>query len=125
MNTRIYYNLNKRCLSIQEKRRNAKGQTFWKVVRYAGTIGIKDAAFLVSEAGRQRTIKEQRKNVHAKVEGKMFTFVPNDIAIPTTRVFYNPYKAAHFVDADGNKITKAKFAFVKGDASGYSIHVTQ
>ena len=83
--------------------------------------------FKVSEAGRQRVIKNKVKNVHACVQG--FSALTIDIAAESmvcpTRVFYNPYMAAHFVDADGNKITKAKFALVKGDASGYSIHVTQ
>ena len=123
MNTRIYYNLHKRCLSVQKKRLNAKGQIFWKVVAHMHTIALKNPVFKVSEAGRQRTIAQKRKCVHAFVEGEMIN--PLTCYGCNIPVFYNPYKAPTFVDKFGNKIEKANFALVQGAISGYSILVTQ
>ena len=65
MEIRVYYNLHKRCLSIQEKVNGA-----WRVARYAEQCIVKNAKFKVSEAGRQRVLKEQRKNVHAAIVGR-------------------------------------------------------
>lgn len=59
--TRVYYNLHKRKLSIQEKRVNDSGKKVWKVVRHADSIFLEDVKFKVSEVGRQRVIKEKKK----------------------------------------------------------------
>lgn len=115
MNCRIYYNLHRRCLSVQTK--TEKG---WRVTGHTTIAVLKDVAFKVSEAGRQRTIRERRKNVHAMITGKISHDMPQNW---NTRVFYNPYKAGHFVDAMGNKVEKADFVLVQGDEKGYSIHI--
>ena len=93
--TRVYYNLHKRKLSIQQKRINASGKLVWKVVRHADDIFLKNVKFKVSEVGRQRVIKEKKKNVHA--------FITGEECKDNTRgllegVFYNPYKFSSFVD---------------------------
>lgn len=55
--------------------------------------------FRVRESGRQKVLKEQRKNVHAFVIG---TIVPIDeVKDRVSRsVYYNPYKTETFVFAD-------------------------
>lgn len=60
------------------------------------------AKFIVSEAGRQRVLKEKRKNVHAFVIGEL---VDDDGAFGQdadgkdlpVRVTYNPYVAGTFM----------------------------
>jgi hypothetical protein len=112
-NTRAYFNLHKRCLSIQNK-----VDGVWKVVRHAEQIVLTDAEFKVSEAGRQRVIKEQRKNVHAVVLGNQISQI-NNLDFPKGRVYYNPYKAPTFVDANGEPIHNSKLVVICGNKQGY------
>ena len=51
MEIRVYYNLRKRCLSVQGK---VDGE--WRVARHAEQCIIKNAKFKVSEAGRIKTL---------------------------------------------------------------------
>ena len=90
----VYYNLHKKCLSIRHK---------GKVIEHAREVTLTDAKFHVSEKGRQRVLKEKRKNVHAYVSGKLkesfwFTQSPSYTWIAKQRVTYNPYKYKNFVD---------------------------
>lgn len=114
-NTRIYFNLHKRCLSVQNK-----VDGVWKVVRHAEQIILTDAKFQVSEAGRQRVIKEQRKNVHAAVVGNEISQI-NYLDAPKTRAFYNPYKAPTFVDENNNPLHESKLVVIRGNKNGYKI----
>ena len=97
---RVYFNLHKKMLSVQEKVNGS-----WKVVDYVEQIWLGDATFKVSEAGRQRVLKQKRKNVHAFVQG----IVNNIITIASDRkICYNPYKAGHFFYcSNGREIKKA------------------
>lgn len=97
MKTRIYFNLHKRCLSLQEK-----VNSMWKVVRYAEEAILTNAEFKVSEAGRQRVLKEKKKNVHAVVVGECNG--RRDYSTAKNQIFYNPYKAPTFVDAESNPV---------------------
>jgi len=90
----VYYNLHKKCLSIRYK---------GKVIEHAREVTLTDAKFHVSEKGRQRVLKEKRKNVHAYVSGKLketfwFTQAPKYVWTAKQRVTYNPYKHKSFVD---------------------------
>ena len=115
MEIRVYYNLHKRCLSIQEKVDGA-----WKVVRYAEQCIVKNAKLKVSEAGRQRVLKEQRKNVHAVIIGEELNQI-TDSKVPNASVTYNPYKAKTFVDEHNNPIHEAELVVVRGNKNGYAI----
>lgn len=52
--------------------------------------------FKVSEAGRQRVIREKRKNVHASVYGYFAGECEMDTS-EMTEVTYNPYKLGSFI----------------------------
>lgn len=83
----VYRNLHRDCWSI----RDAKTKL---VLGYAKELGLHDASFIVNESGRQRVLKEKKKNVHAFVRGYIiFAKVP----VKGTKVVYNPYKFKHFV----------------------------
>lgn len=59
---------------------------------------------LVSETGRQRVLREQKKNVHAGVRGKItFELVPKCLDFLMEQVTYNPYKYDSFVLVEGEK----------------------
>lgn len=91
----VYYNLHKKCWSVK----SLEGSTKGKVISHTDQIVLKDATFKVSQAGRNRVLKEQRKNVHAGVIGYTTT-VYNALNIKEIRVTYNPYKYDSFVNMD-------------------------
>lgn len=91
MKFRIYFNLHKKCFSVQKK--NEKGN--WIVCEHRNEIALRNVNFKVSEAGRQRVLREKRKNVHAFVEGE----IESDFIAPPQKfhqVSYNPYKLDSF-----------------------------
>jgi len=81
---------------------------------HADAVYLKDAEFAVGAKGRERVLKEKRKNVHAFVRGKVADIHKFRRASGYWyKVGYNPYKNETFVKMeDGNPILKAKFAFM-------------
>jgi len=101
---RIYYNFHKKLYSVQEK---VDGR--WKVVEHTNNINLINVTFKVSEAGRQRVIKEKRKNVHAAMIGERFPFIPKSF-VYRDEVSYNPYKSPYFmVKSEDKPLDKAKY----------------
>lgn len=86
---RIYFNLHKKMLSVQ-----AKIDKRWKVVAHLEDAYLKNAHFKVSESGRQRVIKEKRKNVHAFITGTLVSGIKSNK--PFLSVRYNPYEMSQF-----------------------------
>ena len=58
----VYYNLHKHVFSV----RSCKSGL---VEHHVNTVILSDCDFKVSKAGRDRVLKEKRKNVHAGVKG--------------------------------------------------------
>jgi len=94
----VYFNLHKKVFSIKDKKTGL-------VVAHAPIVNLTHASFIVSEAGRQRVIKEQRKNVHARVVGTyrplhdeqgVYFKAPHGMR----DAYYNPYKTETFVDKE-------------------------
>jgi hypothetical protein len=76
-----------------------------RVIGHATSIIVTDAVFHVNESGRQRTLVEKRKNVHAWVEGHPARVADITGAVPVT---YNPYKGPTFVNPQtGDPIHRA------------------
>jgi hypothetical protein len=90
MKVRVYRNLHKKCLSVQ-----AMVNGRWKVIDHVDQIALVDVSFKVSQAGRERVLREKRKNVHAFVCGTIATF---PIALQGRKVSYNPYKTDTFTE---------------------------
>lgn len=94
----VYFNLHKRCFSIKALEGVNKG----RVIAHKHNVVLYDATFKVSEAGRQRVIREQRKNVHAGVSGtwlnQAYDVRTVELSQITGRsVMYNPYKYDSFI----------------------------
>jgi len=116
---RVYRNLHKDCWSIQQK--NTKGR--WLVVAHTDSITLRDCELRVSEAGRQRVLKEGRKNVHAYIQGY---WVPDSLAVETfwdascfrrdlkaVVISYYPKHAGHFaVYGDREPIEEAALVYM-------------
>lgn len=109
-----YRNLHRDCWSVKALEGSLKG----RVIYHAKEIALWDCKFKVSEAGRQRVLREKAKNVHAGVVGYMY----DDMLAPALacgdRVTYNPYKYKSFVLADsGQEAIAADYVGLKSDKS--------
>lgn len=106
--SQVYFNLHKKVFSVKQGN---------LVVLHTEEVILTDVTFKVNEAGRQRVLQEQRKNVHAFVNGK---FLTNFAVVPglenTMReAYYNPYKTETFVDKEtGEPIHRAAHVYLKG-----------
>jgi hypothetical protein len=118
MQARVYFNLHRKLWSVQL--RNERGG--WYVAYHARAVRLENVRWKVSEAGRQRVIREQRKNVHAYACGdlvgmwdaqvtprrddgtvtvqRQLAFCPEPNVQTWDRVWYNPYKTDSFMIAD-------------------------
>lgn len=101
--TRVYFNLHKKLFSIQQK---IHGR--WKVIEHTSSLQMENVTFKVYEAGRQRVLKQKRKNVHAYVIGKIKFNSPSLLG-RFEFVSYNPYKADKFKTSDLNDIESASY----------------
>lgn len=99
----VYFNLHKKCWSVKALEGERKG----RVVMHTYELTLRDVTFKVSEAGRQRVLREQRKNVHAGAVGTLCDPIHRE---NWERVSYNPYKAGHFSDANGNPVYNTGYA---------------
>lgn len=92
---KVYFNLHTHQFSVKDHKSG-------KVVAHGNNIILKNPTFKVSEAGRQRVLREQRKNVHAYVIG---TYAgENEIQQLEQdfmqQAYYNPYKLSTFVNKE-------------------------
>lgn len=105
----VYWNLHRNRLSL----RPIGGR-----VEHHDAVLLKDVTLAVQPAGRERVLRERRKNVHAFVRG---TVAALDEGVAEScdgweRVTYNPYKAATFVTIDGRPVFTAAKAIIRDKA---------
>lgn len=108
MKVDVYFNLHKKTLSVRHK---------GKVVHHSDYVKILNPKFVVSEAGRQRVLREKRKNVHAFVRGELASLVndPKESSENLQTITYNPYKYTSFVKKnDETIISTAEVAHIFG-----------
>jgi hypothetical protein len=91
---KVYWNIRRKLWSVQMKTLGGP----WRVIGHFKSLYLRDCEFHVSEAGRQRVLRQRRKNVHAYVSG--FS-VPRPEELAGTVVSYNPYKGPCFVAEGG------------------------
>lgn len=82
----VYRNLHRKCWSVRHR---------GIVHSHCHTVTLGDVTFRVSEAGRQRVLRERRKNVHAVVRGTLVAF-DGALGDGSLEVVYNPYKGDTF-----------------------------
>ena len=107
MRVEVYYNLHKHCLSVRYR---------GKVIQHTNSIELVDVKFAVQPAGRDKVIKEKKKNVHAFVRGLVTTFTKSQVKnLRAVDVIYNPYKYDSFVNkTDYKPIFNAKCVCIEG-----------
>jgi hypothetical protein len=94
----VYYNLHKHLWSVKALEGPYKG----RVIIHAKRLDLETCTFKVSKKGRERVIREGRKNVHAGVVGSICY---NDLVRSPEYelVTYNPYKYETFVKKSDEK----------------------
>jgi len=120
----VYFNLHKRCWSLKALQSydptesslfhtSVKG----RVTGHADTILLSDTTTKISEAGRQRVIREKRKNVHAGITCVRCIVEPDKQFVTTDKtrtMSYNPYKRADFYDREsGRTVTTAPYVLMR------------
>jgi hypothetical protein len=105
-----------------------------KVIDIVDAAVVRDARFVVSEASRQRVIREKAKNVHAFVRGELVKTFPldtlpknvqGDALVPGrtgwVRVSYDPYHAGHFFRTDNGQPVGGADLVVIAPAGVYAV----
>ena len=92
----VHYNLHKHTFSITHK---------GLVISHADYVKLNDVEFRVRQGGREKVVKEKRKNVHAFVIGDLVDYCkfPCENLPPESNdkvITYNPYKYDSFVKRD-------------------------
>ncbi len=109
----VYWNLHRSCWSIKALQGPQRG----RVIGHARDVELASCEFRVSEAGRQRVLREGRKNVHAGIVGTLCIWHEHgggsaSLMHPcegpgaarrweVEQITYNPYRAPTFVSVDG------------------------
>ena len=83
----VYKNLHKDCWSIKQN---------GLVKAHTDELEMWDCSFRVNQKGREKVLKEKRKNVHAGILGRIDNI--GGTVMIGTEVTYNPYKYNSFVD---------------------------
>ena len=107
MKVEVYRNLHKNCWSVRDN-------TTGRVLRHVDEIHLLDADLVVRPAGREKVLREKRKNVHAFAKGDVTAWIPRlpegwhlnkdeYEAYDTTQIIYNPYLYDSFVYVDSKE----------------------
>jgi hypothetical protein len=108
MKVEVYFNLHKKLFSVRQC-------STGRVILHTKGVHLLNPEFVVREAGRQRVLRERKKNVHAFVRGEATYFDDFDPDILDVDIVgYNPYRAATFVSAhDTSPVRTAKRAILE------------
>ena len=118
MRVEVYFNLHKHTWSV----RSAKTG---RVILHTDKVHINNPTFVVRKSGRDRVLREGKKNVHAFVRGDITVFDDfNPDYLDYSLVSYNPYKFDTFVDVhDTTPVRTAKRAVLEvRQVKPYSLH---
>ena len=105
MKVEVYFNLHKKLFSV-------RSVVTGRVMFHTYEVCIDNPKFVVRKAGRDKVLRERKKNVHAFVRGDIRHY--SEILSPRLDLNYNPYKAGHFVNkATDEPVYTASCAFMQ------------
>jgi hypothetical protein len=119
----VYRNLHKKCWSVRQG---------GKVKCHTSYICLQDVKFVVQPAGREKVLREKKKNVHAFVRGylisaKTMNRMNKDIEWTMDVVTYNPYKHPYFTcgefEAVRAELVDMDIDCVEDQVMGYGITI--
>jgi hypothetical protein len=102
---KVYFNLHNKKYSAVAMDGLEKG----RVLGHFDEVVLNDVSFIVSEAGRQRVLREKKKNVHAYAVGRLcktHQMLISRSRIVGSKLRYNPYKMRQF-HVDETPVTQA------------------
>lgn len=101
MRVEVYFNLHKYVWSVRSARTG-------RVILHTDKVHIRNPEFVVRQAGRERVLREGKKNVHAFVRGEATYFDDFDYENrPMLDIIgYNPYKYVGFVKMPDEKLVR-------------------
>lgn len=116
----VYKNSHKNCFSVRDCLSR-------KILGYSNRLVLRNCKFVVQQGGRNRVLKEKKKNVHAFVRGNfdteehnitnsggdLFFIYNNTRPFLYNEIRYNPYKNKCFERLD-KKIDKLDFVYFEG-----------
>jgi len=109
---KVYRNLHKQCWSIQQD---------GLVKAHTNLIKLFDCEFIVNQKGREKVIKEKRKNVHAFIKGYLSELFDSMLdANHGTEVSYNPYKSEFFYEKNSGSSIHSADAVLLDDRKVFS-----
>lgn len=94
---KVYWNFHKKMFSVMFKGR---------VAYHITDINLKDVRFVVRQSGREKVLREKKKNVHAFVVGKIATYEECQFAYGVyfqEDIQYNPYTRDSFYNVETDK----------------------
>ena len=112
MRVKVYFNLHKKLFSVVAVEGDRKG----KVIDHVSSIDLAQPIFRVQKSGRERVLKEKKKNVHAYVTGyrrqlKSDHEIKKIGEIQWVKASYNPYKNESFVSVKDNiRVSHCRYA---------------
>ena len=97
----VYFNLRRKLWSVKALEGPDKG----RVILWAPTVLLAQVTPKVSQAGRQRVLRDKRKNVHAGLVGYLVNAGTERLELPSqsTEITYNPYTFTTFVRTTDHK----------------------
>ena len=95
----VYWNIRKKVWSI---RCEEKGPQKGLVIAHRENLMLTDVRPKVGEAGRQRVLRHQQKNVHAGLMGQ-WDDNAKQYDVDGYRITYNPYRAPTFTFRGGDE----------------------
>lgn len=121
MKVMVYWNLHKGRWSVKDMEPGSP--TYGRVIARLPEVLLEGATGKVSEAGRQRVLRERRKNVHAGIVGTVYKPAGTEAKLIKEigdRVTYNPYKYDRFVHVvDESPFEGSAYALLTADRSVY------
>lgn len=116
----VYWNLHKHLFSVRDLSTR-------RVIAHVTNLQLLDVTFRVSESGRQKVLREKRKNVHAFLRGVVS---PDELHLRGPRegyaeVSYNPYKAGFFYEVEtGRALRGASYVHLLAESDGKTNHAS-
>ena len=108
MKVAAYYNLHKHTFSLQSRSKDDYG----KVIEHTDHVILKNVTFVVREGGRQKVLKEKKKNVHAFCVGEVVEGVSTSAT--ESIVSYNPYLGDSFYSkSSGEAVSEADYVILR------------
>jgi hypothetical protein len=92
MRVEVYWNFHRKCYSVRALEGPDKG----RVVQHRRDLQIAGAKLVVRKAGREKVLRERRKNVHAFVRGHLVEGASLSMNGASVGVGYNPYQMDSF-----------------------------